>query len=291
MIADEHPEELLDRAIQGSLAPEQQATLDRHLAGCPVCAGQLSLAPRFERELAPQARDHVLYQRAVEGAMRRLHESPAGWRRRKLPPWLGWAAAAGFLIVAVTAAGAVIGRRMALRARVTTPAAPVEPHPMTAPIRPVGPAPSEAPPPAEAPGPRTTPSAHGAARPAVTAAELFERGEKLRREGHADAAIATYRRLQATFPETAEARLSFAFGGELLLKKGRPADALVQFDRHLSLDGEVGEEALAGRATALEQLHRTSEAAAAWKSLLARYPRSVYAERARARLDELNRRP
>lgn len=136
-----------------------------------------------------------------------------------------------------------------------------------------------------------TPSAQANARPAVTAAELFERGEKLRREGRTDAAIATYHRLQVTFPETAEARLSFAFGGELLLKKGRPADALVQFDRHLSLDGEVGEEALAGRATALEQLHRTAEAAAAWKNLLARYPRSVYAERARARLDELNRQP
>jgi outer membrane protein assembly factor BamD (BamD/ComL family) len=53
----------------------------------------------------------------------------------------------------------------------------------------------------------------------------------------------------------------------------------------------VGEEALAGRATALEQLHRTSEAAAAWKTLLARYPSSIYGERARARLDQLSGHP
>ncbi|HVV49947.1 MAG TPA: tetratricopeptide repeat protein, partial [Polyangia bacterium] len=133
---------------------------------------------------------------------------------------------------------------------------------------------------------------HGGQRPpAVTAAELFERGEKLRRGGRAAAAIAAYRRLQAAFPETAEARLSFAFGGELLLQQGRPADALAQFDRHLRLGGEVGEEALAGRATALEQLHRPSEAAAAWKSLLARYPPSIYAERARARLQQLTGSP
>ena len=40
----------------------------------------------------------------------------------------------------------------------------------------------------------------------------------------------------------------------------------------------------------IEELHRSADAIAAWKSLLARYPGSVYAERARARLDHLNER-
>src|SRR5262249_52451187 len=111
-----------------------------------------------------------------------------------------------------------------------------------------------------------------------------------RREGHGDAAVATYRRLQAMFPETPEARLSSAFAGQLLLGQRRPGEALAQFDRHLKMGGEVGEEALAGRATALEELHRTADAIAAWKNLLARYPGSVYAGRARERIDELTER-
>jgi outer membrane protein assembly factor BamD (BamD/ComL family) len=166
-----------------------------------------------------------------------------------------------------------------------------EPPPPRAPARPVEPPPAEAPAAPEPPPVKPAAPARGPAHPAVTAAELFERGEKLRREGRADAAIGIYRRLQATFPETAEARLSFAFAGQLLLEQGRAKDALAQFDRHLGLGGEVGEEALAGRATALEELHRTSEAVAAWKSLLARFPRSVYAGRARARLDALTGHP
>ena len=56
------------------------------------------------------------------------------------------------------------------------------------------------------------------------------------------------------------------------------------------LGGDVGEEALAGRADALEQLNRTAEAIVAWKSLLERYPGSIYAARARAHLAQLGER-
>ena len=285
MRAEEHPEALIDRAMSGALDPEAQATLDRHLATCPVCADQLALAPRFERELAPQPRDEALDLRAFEAAMRRMQQSPPVARRRPLPSWFRWAAAAALLVVGVTGAAAVIGRRIAPRPPIPSPV--VQLPAARAPIRPVEVAPAEAPAPPEPLPAKAAPAAHGSAQTAVTAAALFERGEKLRREGHAAAAIAIYRRLQATFPETPEARLSFAFAGQLLLEQRRPADALAQFDRHLKAGGEVGEEALAGRATALEQLHRTADAIAAWKSLLARYPGSVYAGRARARLDEL----
>jgi Tetratricopeptide repeat len=289
MRADEHPEELIDRARRRVLAPEEQASLARHLAGCSVCAGQLALAPRFERELAPHPRDEPLYQRAVEGAIHRLGRSPPIGRVRRLPRWSRWAAAAALLVFGVTGAAAVIRRR---RVPPTGPAirslAPaLESRAAVAALRPVEPAPPEAPAPLESPPGKLAPSAHGSVHPAVTAEALFERGEQLRRAGRADQAIAIYRRLQATFPETGEARLSFALAGELLLERARPGDALAQFDRHLSLDGEAAEEALAGRATALEQLHRTSEAVAAWRSLLSRFPRSVYAERARARLDQM----
>jgi len=213
-------------------------------------------------------------------------------RRRALPSWFRWAAAAVLVVCGVSAAAAVIGRRIA--PRVAIPAAPpVERPAARAPVRPVETAPAETPPPPEPveAAAKPAPRVHASSPPAVTAASLFERGETLRREGKAGPAIATYRRLQVTFPGTSEARLSFAFAGQLLLAQRRPDEALAQFDHHLKAGGEVGEEALAGRATALEQLRRTADAIAAWKSLLARYPGSVYAGRARARLDELTASP
>jgi tetratricopeptide (TPR) repeat protein len=297
MRAGEHPEELIDRAGRGALDPDEQAMLERHLEACSVCALQLSLASRFERELASQPRDPLLSERALERAMQVLQGAPRIGRVRRSPRWSRWAAAA-LLVFGVTAAAAVIKRRIAPRPAVQAPMpavtvpAPVEPTERVEP-----PAVEASVIPEEPPIEPTTkaPSARGAAHLAITAEVLFERAEKLRRAGRAEAAIATYRRLQAGFPGTAEARLSFALAGTLLLERGRPGEALAQFDRHLGAGreaqhddaGEVGEEALAGRATALEQLHRTSEAIAAWKSLLARYPRSVYAGRARARLDQL----
>jgi TolA-binding protein len=290
MTTEEHPEQLIDRALRGALDPEAQTILERHLAACAVCAAQLSLAPRFERELAPQPRDQALDLRALEAVMQRMRQSPPGTQRRALPSWFRWAAAAALLVFGVTAAAAVIGRRIAPRPAPASPPAAVEPPARRAPAGPVEAAPAEAPAPPEALPAKAAPPAHASSQPAVTAAALFERGEKLRREGRADAAIATYRRLQTTFPETPEARLSFAFAGQLLLERRRPADALAQFDRHLKTGGAVGEEALAGRAAALEELHRTADAIAAWKDLLGRYPGSVYAGRARARLDELTER-
>jgi tetratricopeptide (TPR) repeat protein len=296
--ADEHPEDLLDRARQGGLPSAEQTTLEHHLAQCAVCAVQLSLAPRFERELAPQPRDELLYQRAAERAIQRLQQSPVRGRRRALPRWSRWAAAAALLVVGVTGAAAVVSRRIWTRPLALTPA-PIAARPVpAAAIRAVEPAPVEAPPaPPEAPPAKAASAMSRAPHPAVTAATLFELGEGLRREGRVGAAISTYRRLQATFPATAEAHLSFALAGQLLLKQGRPGEALAAFDRHLRSGdqsddvGGVREEALAGRADALEQLHRGSEAAVAWKVLLARYPRSVYADKARARLEQLTEHP
>ena len=231
MRVDEHPEALIDRARQGALAPDEQASLQRHLDDCAVCALQISLAPRFERELAPQPRDALLSERAVEGALESLQGAARIGRIRRSPRWSRWAAAA-LLVFGVTAVAAVLRRGIAPRPPAPTPA--VEPRAPVAAQRPVEPPPIEAPPAPESPPPPPAPAARGAVRATpLTADALFERAEKLRREGRADAAIATYRRLQATFPETPEARLSFALAGQLLLERRHPGDALAQFDRHL----------------------------------------------------------
>ena len=301
MTADHHPEELIDRARRGALDPEQRSTLDRHLATCAACAAHLTHGARFEQELAPQPRDESLQRRSVEAAMLRMQRSPVD-RRRAWPRWFRLAAAGVLLASGVTATAAIVARRMSARSTVDSlvprdvaPAA-ARPAPIPAAARPAPAAVSPDPPePAESPRPSATPPRAAPVRPTVTAAALFERAGKLSREGHPDAAIAAYRHLQRTFPDARETRLSFALAGQLLLERGRPSEALAQFDRHPrvdgavggDVDGDVGEEALAGRAAALEQLHRTGDAIAAWKSLLDRYPGSVYAGRARARLAQL----
>jgi TolA-binding protein len=290
MIANHHPEELIDRAMQGALDPHERSRLDRHLAQCAACAAHVAMAPRFEQELAPQPRDEILDRRAVEAAMlgmqRTQRHSPVG-RSQAWPRWLRLAAAGVLLASGVTATAAIIARKISPRAPVESPVLrAVAPPAARAATPPVAPA-AEVPEPREQPGPSEVAPRSSTARSAVTAAVLFERAGKLRREGHADAAIAGYRRLQETFPDAREAQVSFALAGQLLLERGRPGDALAQFDRHPKIGGDVGEEALAGRAAALEQLNRTADAIAAWRSLLERYPGSIYAARARTRLAQL----
>ena len=75
MRVDEHPEHLIDRALRSALAPEEQALLNRHVGSCLACAGHVSLAARFERELAPRPGDALLYPRAVEAALKRIRRA------------------------------------------------------------------------------------------------------------------------------------------------------------------------------------------------------------------------
>ena len=288
MMAAHHPEELIDRAMQGALGSDEQSTLNRHLAICDACAGLLAQAPWIERDIAPQPRDEILDQRAVEMVMARMQrtERPRPASRSVVGPrWLRVAAAGVLLACGVTATAAIVRRQIAARARVEIPVLPAVAAPATARSAPAPAPPADVPAPTEHPAP--SPPRASMSRPAVTAAALFERAGKLRRAGNADAAIAAYRRLQSAFPEAREAALSYALAGQLLLERKRPQDALAQFDRHAKVGGDVGEEALAGRAEALEQLNRTAAAIVAWKSLLERYPGSIYAARARAHLAQL----
>lgn len=295
MMTEEHPEELIDRARRGALGPEEQAKLEQHLAICAACMEHLDLGPRFERELASQPRDELLVAHALDAAMPRMQRPSRVSRGRSGSRLLRFAAAAVLLASGLSVAGVLVVRRLSPPTAVDSPAKdpPARPR-VEGPV--AHPEPATPPPPAGSPeltheatvpAPQTHPAA---VRPTVTAATVFERAGKLRREGHADAAIAAYRRLQEMFPEARETRLSFALAGALLLERGRPGDALAQLDRHPRTGGDVDEETLVGRATALEQLHRTREATAAWQSLLARYPGSIYAARARARLEQLGTR-
>ena len=69
--------------------------------------------------------------------------------------------------------------------------------------------------------------------------------------------------------------------GRLLLAQNAPQAALAHFSRYR---GPLAEEALLGRAQALAALGRSDEERSAWRELLDRFPKSVYAARARSRL-------
>jgi hypothetical protein len=117
------------------------------------------------------------------------------------------------------------------------------------------------------------------------AAELFSRAASARGNGDHAQATALYREIvdkHAGAPEVAPARLALA---RMLLDDGDAASALPLFDAYLQSEGNpLREEALFGRARALEALHRDDEERAAWTALLAAYPQTIHAARAHARL-------
>ena len=121
-----------------------------------------------------------------------------------------------------------------------------------------------------------------------TAEALFRAANEARRARDLDAAAQAYRTLQARFPASKEAILSYLSLGDLALGRRQFAEALAQFDAYLGRGAaELGEEALLGKAKALAGLGRTAEERETWRALESRYPSSDYRWRARQRLEEL----
>jgi TolA-binding protein len=123
------------------------------------------------------------------------------------------------------------------------------------------------------------------------AAALFSDANRARRDGNADRAVTLYRSLQTRYPSSSESELSRALLAQLLLDRGNPEAALAGFDRYLAEAAPVlGAEALVGRARALEQLGKSTQAAAAWREVQTRFAGSVHARLAAARLAALGMR-
>jgi TolA-binding protein len=124
-----------------------------------------------------------------------------------------------------------------------------------------------------------------AAPPLSPAASLFSDANRARRDGNVDRAVALYQSLQARFPSSAESELSRALVAQMLLERGSPEAALAGFDRYLAQGTPVlSAEALVGRARALEQLGKSAQAVLAWQEVQSRFPGSVHARLAGARL-------
>lgn len=144
----------------------------------------------------------------------------------------------------------------------------------------------------EGPG-RKLPIARSAENPlpaaaTPSAAELFSAANSARKSGDLSRAISGYEDLQRRYPQSREASVSHVSLGKLLIASGRAREAEQQFRAYLDAgDGALNEEALLGRADSLALLGKAQEEKRVWQRLLERYPASVYAERARKRLEAL----
>ncbi len=120
-------------------------------------------------------------------------------------------------------------------------------------------------------------------------AQLFDAESTARRHGDYARVIEIHRELGSRFARSREAQVSRATVGHLLLDRGDPTGALTNFDAYLSAgSGNLGEEAMVGRATALERLGRTQEASLAWRALVAAFPDTPYAAHAKARVESFS---
>jgi TolA-binding protein len=286
----EHPEDLLDRALRGETSSEENRKLKEHVDGCPACASHLKAGPGWARSTDPVRDDDAMDRRAAGLVMAKLGRPAAPRRIRYV-----WGLAAAALLFAGVA-GAEYARHYGLPSMHLWASSP-----------PVQPAVESAPPHAERPAiaptaaventppemtelaPRAEPSpvAIVSAAPVETPAQLFSEANDLRRNGKEAQSVPLYRKLQRSYPGSAEAEVSYATLGSLLLERGRAQEALTQFDHYIEHGGALLEDVLAGKASALSRLGRARDERRTWEGLLSRFPSSVYAARARARLAEL----
>lgn len=297
---DVHPDELLDALVHGTLSPEQQARLDAHVADCPACRHERTLAADCAQARASLPGDDALLERLVAGA-RRTIEARRGIRpARHTARRIFIAAAACLLVGSTVIAGTMAWRRSAVpRLDPTSPS--VSPASTRRP--PIVPSPSvaeSAAPEVEQAVPQHPAIAPQRARPArveppraaptATAETLFARANLARRQGEIATAIGLYRELQRWHPGSPQELVSRVTLGRLLLDRMHDArGALAEFDSYLAnaVDDSLRQEAMIGRALALGRLSRRADERNAWQSLLGAYPTSAWSERARARMNEL----
>jgi hypothetical protein len=135
---------------------------------------------------------------------------------------------------------------------------------------------------------RAKPRALGAAPPPPSCADRFRRANEARREGAVDDAVRLYLELKPACAGTSEEVSSRVLVGRIYLDRlGDPSRALSSFESYLGATsaGSLREDAMIGRALALGKLGRPNDEAGAWRALLAAYPDSLYADKARSRLN------
>lgn len=269
-----HPEELIDKLLEGELTSVERERLRQHLDGCAVCRFEYAARFDFESEALTLASSAppltpLRAPRLVAPAPRR--------RRRRL---LTWGLAAAALISASGALASVLKDKPVWRAvslLVSRPPVPAEAGERSVrragpnvPVAVVAPAALEAAPSPTASSPvervvrEARPSKRsGAARSSVVevpvrhseatpkasvavvdtepavkepapASELFAEANQARRAGDFGRAAGLYHLLQGQYPGSAEAELSRVTLALLLLDSGDARGALNGFERYLA---------------------------------------------------------
>lgn len=312
-----HPEELFDKLSLGSLSEQEGERLRSHLATCSVCRFELDARGDFDDEFrstlggaAPRAEVSLPLPRRSRGRLRRA---------------VIWTSAAAALFVATGALASVVSGKAPWEfvASITAPAplasaghggapkpkavgpAVAAVMPSAAPVAPALPVAPSADTASTCAGescaggaptpPLTTPSVRGLTPTATTenslsASALFAGANRARASGDSGRAIQLYRSLQQKFPRSREAELSQLTLARLFLDNGDARSALGGFDAYLGRGGRTLQaEALVGRALSLRALGRREAEITAWRDVLERHPRSVYARQASERLSALGR--
>jgi hypothetical protein len=287
-------DDVLLASRKGALSLEEEARLNAHLARCARCRIALEAGRAFDELQVARVGDDELAMRIAARATPRR-------------PKRGLAMVAAVAVLmsgSITGAAAAQGgfSQLVQQARELLslessphPMAPLTPKPRVSHLPAPAPGaeavdspPSEPPVELEAQQPLGAPGVDPPLPPRATDAtvgEMFSRANLARREGRTNEAARLYHAIRSSFPNSVEAKVSLVSLGRLELGSD-PALALRYFTLYLAQSSHTTlvEEALFGQARALGQLGRTAEERAAWTTLIALFPASVYAERAKSRL-------
>jgi len=309
---DLHPEDLIERGEQGRLTAPERARLDEHVRHCLACRVERMARVDFEHEA------EALPGRAEVGRILAGLLAPTVERRRArsvLSSGLGRTLLAVALAL-VTGLGITAVRRPLVSGPARTAASAILAGPLPGRgirfAEPTPPASAAAPAvdpdasedslrPRKQDGSRSIPAAsiHASVGDRPSASTLFEQAATARHAGDHPRAADLYRSLIQAFPESPEADAALILFGRMQLDDGDEADAVVLLDRYLQSIGAKGtkgttrvleQDALVGRALALERLGRAADASQAWLALLQSYPNSAHADRARIHLATLAQR-
>jgi TolA-binding protein len=323
-----HADDLLDKEARGDLSPAEKSRLDRHVEACSVCRFERQVRDDFRLEfetLGQAARKEASQRSASPSEYRPASGARLPKGRMSSRARLVLLAAAATLVAGVATAewetikrtvfssyvvdqgqgrtetalpakdlgvrsGAASSPPAEEQAAIEQPSAVEAPIPDTAQPSTVRKVPA-IPTASQAIVPTLEPASQSSVPAPLMPDTLFAAANDERQRGAYAEAIRLYRDLSQQFPQSAEAAASHAIVGRLLLDRGDPSGALVQFDEYLhSGMTTLGEEARVGRALALQRLGRSAEEADAWTTLLSVYPQSVHASRARSRLAALGNR-